>query len=370
MILHLSCDDQFVRYIDKQFLGDKISSRLVVCDYKKSPQLAKYAPHMSYIQVGTKEYSELKISLGNYKGVIFHGLFGRWSEELIDAVPAGVTIAWVCWDAEIFARPDMEYHYQKPLTYALKSMKSICSILRHGLKNKIPYFVKKEKFFKIKYCLCDMPQEAFEANKYLKTQMEWLPYNYYSIKETLGDLQYEQAKGPNILLGNACSFGNNHIDAFWQLRPLINSTQKVITPLSYGDIGIRKYILYIGKKMLGSAFVPLLDYLPINDYNKKMLSCSVMIQNQCSPRALGNIITGLWLGMRLYLSKKNITYDFLKSLGVYVYTMEDNLNRNNPNVFTALSEYEVSHNRKMLEMYYGDEITKLRVNNIIGKLNN
>ena len=369
MILHLSCDDQFVRYIDKQFVEGRDSSELVVCDYKTEPYLAKDAPNMTYIWVGSHEFEELKQKLGNYSAIIFHGLFGHWCTILLDAIPSHVKIAWVIWDGEIFSRPELEPTFLKPFTRILWKTKRINAILKNGFNYTQRYFVPKEKFSRIKYCLCDMPQEAEFSGEYLMHNLKWLPYNYYSIKETVRNLSDARAIGKNIFLGNSCTYNNNHIDVIWKLCKLVSKDQKVITPLSYGYLGIRKYVLNVGKLLLGDSFVPLVDYLSLDEYNAKMLSCSVMIQYLGSPGAQGNIITGLWLGMRVYLNKKSIMYEFFKSLGVHVFSVEDDLNKDNKNLFSPLSDSEVMHNREVMEEYFGNVATTDRVENIIKILN-
>lgn len=368
MILHISCDDQFVRYVDKQFMEGKTSSKLVVCDYKKSPVLAKQAPHMQYIQVYTEEFRQLLQSLGQYNGIIFHGLYGRWVADVLDAVPEGVTIAWVIWDGEIFGRPEIESSFYRPLTKCMWRIKKLYSYIRNGCKRRTPYFVPVDKFSKIKFCLCDMPQESAFASKYLQRSLEWMPYNYYSVKETICNLYDERATGPNVFLGNSCTYNNNHIDALWRLKSLVTTRQKVVTPLSYGDFGLRKHIVRVGKMLLGQSFNPLVDYLSLEEYNAQMLSCSIMIQYLGSPGAQGNIVTGLWLGMRVYLNKQSIMYKFFKSIGAYVYSVEDDLNKNNPYLFQPMNDEEMAHNRRIIENYFGEKTTSERVENIISRL--
>lgn len=369
MILHISCDDQFVRYVDKQFMEGNTSSRLVVCDYLESPEFAKHAPHMEYIQAYTEDFHKLMQSLGAYDSIIFHGLFGRWAGDLLNAVPDTVTVGWVIWDGEIFDRPELSASFLQPLTRTFWRISKLSSFIRKGFKSKHAYFVPVEKFKKIKYCLCDMPQEAAFASQYLKMPLEWVPYNYYSVNETIRDLRDKRAAGPNIFLGNSCTYNNNHIDALWKLRSLTTKEQKVITPLSYGSMALQAHILRAGKLIMGKSFEPLIDYLPLDEYNAKMLSCSTMIQYLGFPGAQGNIVTGLWLGMRIYLGKQSIMYEFFKSLGAYVYSVEDDMNVDNPNLFQPMSDEETAHNRKIIEDYYGEKITKERVMKIFGLLN-
>lgn len=368
MILHISCDDQFVRYVDKQFMEGDSSSRIIVCDYHEAAIHSKNVSNVIYIQAYSQAYFKLIESLYLYNGIIFHGLFGKWAEAMIDAIPDSATVAWVIWDGEIFGRPEIEASFYKPLTKCLWRQKKLYAYLRHGFKHKYAYFVPVEKFRKIKYCLCDMPQEASFASQYLKMPLEWVPYNYYSINETVRHLRNKRAAGPNIFLGNSCTYNNNHIDAIWKLRLLITKKQKVITPLSYGNTSPKRLIIRVGKLLLGKSFEPLIDYLPLDEYNTKMLSCSTMIQYLGSPGAQGNIVTGLWLGMRVFLNKQSIMYEFFKSLGAYVYSVEDDLNADNPNLFQPMSDEETTHNRQVVEGYFGQKVIKERVAKIVSLL--
>ena len=80
-----------------------------------------------------------------------------------------------------------------------------------------------------------------------------------------------------------------------------------------------------------------------------------MIQPHLREQAHGNIVTGLWLGMRVYLSEKGIDYRHFKSIGCKVYSIEHDLHPGNPDALKSLSEEEVLHNRQMLMKVYGRE---------------
>ena len=102
------------------------------------------------------------------------------------------------------------------------------------------------------------------------------------------------------------------------------------------------------KLVFKEKFNPLMHLLPRDEYNEQMLSCSIMIQPHYLSQGVGNILTGLWLGMRVYLSEKCITYKYLKQIGVTFYTIEHDLRSDNPNVFAPLPQEIIDHNRRML----------------------
>jgi hypothetical protein len=121
--------------------------------------------------------------------------------------------------------------------------------------------------------------------------------------------------------------------------------------------------------LFGKRFCPLLNFMPSEEYNATMLDCAVMIQAHLREQAHGNIVTGLWLGMRVYLSEKGIDYQHFKSLGVHVFSIERNLTRDNQNALLPLTDEEVAMNRKLLLQNYGAESIKNKLNHLVDVLN-
>jgi hypothetical protein len=109
--------------------------------------------------------------------------------------------------------------------------------------------------------------------------------------------------------------------------------------------------------------------MPRTDYNKLVQSCSVFIANHHRPNAFGNTLTALWLGARVYVSKDNIQTEFLQRLGLHVNIIEKDLNKNNPNLFTPLSENEREDNRRIIRKIYGKGQMTENINTLIDMLN-
>ena len=70
------------------------------------------------------------------------------------------------------------------------------------------------------------------------------------------------------------------------------------------------------------------------------------IFNNKRQQAIGNTISLLWFGAKVYLSDKNPFYHFLKRKGVFVYCFETDLNENN--ILQLLSLDQINHNKKIL----------------------
>jgi hypothetical protein len=75
--------------------------------------------------------------------------------------------------------------------------------------------------------------------------------------------------------------------------------------------------------------------------------------NHYRHQALGNILTSLWFGAKVYLSERSTTYEYLKRLGVVVFSIEADLHKKNPEALQSISDQEMQLNRKILMQEYG-----------------
>ena len=83
-----------------------------------------------------------------------------------------------------------------------------------------------------------------------------------------------------------------------------------------------------------------------------MTDCSTLILPYYSPAGQGNIITALWLGMRVYISEKSISYQYFKRIDAKVYSFESEFTKYG---CEPLSDDLVEHNRSILSKVYGRE---------------
>ena len=66
----------------------------------------------------------------------------------------------------------------------------------------------------------------------------------------------------------------------------------------------------------------------------------------------GNIITGLWLGMRVYLSERSFAYQYFKRIGCAIYSIEKDLKEYG---YAPMEQKEVEQNRAVLQQWYAKE---------------
>ena len=123
-----------------------------------------------------------------------------------------------------------------------------------------------------------------------------------------------------ILVGNSADKTNNHSEVFDKLNSFPNI--KVIVPLSYGDNTYAEKTALKGQEYFGENFVALTDFMPLKDYLYLLSTVDIAIFHHNRQQAMGNIITLLGLGKKVYVNKKSTSYSALTALNLHVFQLE------------------------------------------------
>ncbi len=371
MILHLITDDKFADYAINQFSSLSIPSEFVIVKESPDYTVKNIRNQKKVIQIhsDSNDFLVFKEKINMYDTVIIHGFFYPWQEELLKGISSQTKIAWVCWGGEIYGRKQLQYGFLKSSTKIVYWNKQFKRFLRRKPLLGNDYFPDISLYRKINFCLTDMEEEFLFVRKITNSEMKHMWYNYYSIEETLGELRQSKIIGNNIIVGNSCSLENNHLDVFKIIKNFNVGNRKIIVPLSYGVSWLRNIILDKGEKILGASFVPLIDFVDRNEYNNIISSCSIMIMPHLRPQAQGNIITGLWLGAKVYLYKDSMTFSYFRRIGVIVFSIEDDLLQTNKEALEPLSVEQIENNREVMLREYGMNTIKTRINEIVKELN-
>lgn len=356
MVLHILSDDKFTDYAIKQFQAEELQSEMVVIPFGAG-QPFTICDKVRVISYPSPQFAELLTNLGNYSGIVLHGLFWPYCEDIINATPNGTKIAWCFWGGELYSRFDVMLSFLAPITKFLYKVHFIKK--RQTYRESFPWQLPIEYYKRIDYCITSEYEEYEYARKYTGSSMQYLWYTYYSIEETLCDLINKRRTGKNLMLCNSAAQESNVFDATLrfllpQYRKKLNN-REVIMPLSYGSSWVRNIMLKIGP-LFFKKFNPLINFIPRNDYNQIMLSCSTIILPYYSPAGQGNIITALWLGLRVYLSEKSIAYNYFKRIGMKIFSFESEFVQYGCD---ELPDNIVEHNRQILiNTYSHQQISK------------
>ena len=356
MILHLLTDDKFADYAIQQFSAPAMQSEFVLVPSNNMMEHVKLIEQCTIVRQKSPEFDVLLNRLDQYTGIIFHGLFwGGWQTPILQKTPKNVKVAWMFWGGEIYSRTDQYDVFLAPITKALNDIHKRHKKIKEDTSSEIPLSL----FRRIDFCLTDEKEEYEYATQYTNGSFEHLWYNYYSIDRTVGTLFNSRCDGINIWIGNSAAEKNNHLDVLWTifkqgLHKKYND-RDIIIPLSYGAPWIASLVAKVSRFVFGKRVRILTTYMPIEEYNALMLTCSAIILGYTQPAAQGNIITALWLGMRVYLSENNMTYRYFKRIGCKIYSIERDLNGKNPDIFAPMRQEDLDTNRAVLREWYSKE---------------
>lgn len=261
-------------------------------------------------------------------------LLNRRKMEVINTLPLeGVSVYWIIWGLDLynkllapkgFKMIDYSTSYYRNDRGGLKRLWILFKEWqeKHAAKRTIR-FIKD----KIDYIVTDTTDNDYQylLKYYPELQCKpWKDFFYYPLDVILGEeLMKCKVTGTHIMIGNSASGTNNHEYVMRILSKLDIRNRQVVVPLSYS--GKESYVASVvqaGKELLGANFVPLLDFMPLTDYNQLQISVSVALFGNWRQEAIGNIVVALYLGAKVFLSAANPVYEWAQSHGLTVYELE------------------------------------------------
>lgn len=357
--LHIFHDEKFTNTIICQFLAIKIPNQFFVLIQDEGIHELIYPVNPNHpikiIQKNSDAYKVLMTSLSNYKSIFIHYLCDL-KLDFIASAPRKTRIIWMCWGQDIHKLIIPKSYLPQTKALLKKNHKYSELFWEYSLPLRLLKFpfTKKGKLLKrIDYCCPVIEEDIDLINNTLKLKLQYIPFHYGTMENFLGNQFSNSCNGNNVLVGNSSSYASNHLDAFKELQNFNLKNRKVIVPLNYGDMDYARDISEIGNRIFEDRFIPIMDFLPMVDYNKMVVSCSVAIFNHLRQQALGNILVCLWLGIRVFMNEKSPLYDSLKKMGLFVYSIQEDLKKENCNALEKLTDDEVAKNKVILLKEFG-----------------
>ena len=262
------------------------------------------------------------------------------------------TIIWMMWGGDIYnkylyklgfklyASGNSSLNIDEFKNKSFKRLRKLKQILLS------PYYFYLQKWFmknKIDYIVTsDTELDLIKKYVVFKRLKSNLQFSYYPIEDVLGRLKDCHAKGNKIIIGNSCSFSNNHEYVLEQIKKINLSSFEIVVPLNYGvnveykDIVAKKYRATLNATILE-------EFLPLDEYNRLMSQAVTCIYGNFRQEAWGNILIGLYLGSKIYLSGQNPLLEQCRRYGFVVFELED-IQRTFANI---LSDDDKEHNRML-----------------------
>lgn len=187
---------------------------------------------------------------------------------------------------------------------------------------------------------------ACEHFKITPMHVDYL-YNL-GLKKESSLLIKKETKEKMILVGNSGDPSNNHIDIYKALEKL-EGDFKVLSFLTYGDPNYIKKIIRIGHEIFGNKFMPITDHMTREDYFKFIEDIDVVIMNHYRQQGVGNIVSFLQKGKKVYINDFVTTYEYLVANNIVVFPIGEIMN--NPTM-DELIKYDSDIQRENSELIY------------------
>lgn len=252
-----------------------------------------------------------EVSRPDVAGVIFHSM-PPFRYPLLDKIPTGKVVVWLGWGHDyysLFGRDDESSRIlagtsllaQRPVSHRVKSkMKSVLGKLLR------PVDYSDKSLARVDYFAPVLDLEFEMVKRHILLNASYIEWNYGTVEDDLSIPNAGFAQGVNILAGNSASATNNHVELFREIKRQIDlGGRRIIVPLSYGDPYYRDKIIKVGQDMFGELFVPLTDYLPIEEYLLTIRSCGFVVMNHLRQQAVGNVCMAMLMGAKVYLNERN-----------------------------------------------------------------
>ena len=126
-----------------------------------------------------------------------------------------------------------------------------------------------------------------------------------------------------IQIGNSGDPENNHYDILNKLLKFKNDHIKIYCILSYGcSESYKKKLIKYGKEIFGDKFIPILDFMKLDEYMKFISNIDIAIFAHKRQQGLGNISSFLSMEKTVYLREDVTTYEDFINLGIKIKSFE------------------------------------------------
>lgn len=140
-------------------------------------------------------------------------------------------------------------------------------------------------------------------------------YKKYNVPE-------KKHSGVNILVGNSADPSNNHLEVFDKLEAFKDQEIKIYAPLTYGNPDYAQTVIELGRQRFGDKFEALTEHMPFNQYLDFLGKIDIAIFNHKRQQAMGNTITLLGLGKKVFMRSDVSQWEFFKSHNIVVYDVD------------------------------------------------
>lgn len=382
-ILHISYDEKFIDFAADLFDGyEQASNRYVVVVDSMSAPL-RYVAMRPGMQRVDRTYAASAAAAADlaWADVLIVHYLGLDAARLVLRAPARVRVVWSGWGGDYHELLDRTG--SALLGAETHAMVAAMRAGAGGLRSLPARFRRRAGAVRAKLVTEPLLHRAAARADFFSAP---IPEDFDLLRAALGDsmgAEYAQLnygslehtfapggaaiRGDSILVGNSASPSNNHADVFALLATLPLGSRRIIVPLSYGDAAYRDAVIARGRELFGERFVPIVDFLALEQYNALIAECSVAIMGHRRQQGLGNIGTMMLLGARVFVDPASTVYRHFRSRGAVVNSLGE-LANGDASVLLPLTPGERAANREVLAGTWGQDVVHRNLQSLLARL--
>ncbi|MDE5551729.1 MAG: hypothetical protein K2I91_00875 [Muribaculaceae bacterium] len=359
-ILHLLLDHNFVKgprqRFEQYYPGQNI---FVIHSTKPADTLSKYPDGFIVLDMNLPENQAKVVEICRREGVdklLLHGL-NRYQPTLVRDIKAQnskLTVYWMFWGYDLYETLSYEKGYRL-MDDRFNPLRRDCLVKPYPILRNVKRLMNRYRpdAYKQLMAMADYfcfwnkgDYDLLKANFNLPIRYKFFAYS----ANMPGDKpQYmfdlKERTTTRIMVNHQASLYGNHSTIFRRLNEIDpdNTLEKVV-PLSYGIPAVRQRTIMEGSRYFAEKFLPILDYMPREQYFDMLQSIDVAIFGQRRQEASGNIIHMLKNGVKVFLRNDNNLLKYYRDKGYLIYSFEDDLK--DMDSLKALSLEQQKHNRE------------------------
>lgn len=312
---------------------------------------------------------------GRYAAMIVHS-FPERLRELIQAVRGHAKIAVFTWGHDIYYFINKREYL--PETRAIRRLscmdgkfgflKSVYRGLRQDLTTNrwFPVDRSLRAFLSVDYIVPVIDEDyLLFASKFHRFPLpRMLPFSYGSTDATFAVLGDSLVDDECILVNNSATSEGNHVDILQKLKE-IGVQNRLVVPLNYGNPVYGTIVRDRGRELFGERFKSLDIFMEFNRYLCELRHCRYAVMGHRRQQAVGNVVTALLLGAKVFFLKDSPVYRFFVKQGAYVFVLETAVAED---FRSPLNEQAVAVNRAIVARIWGREPVLERTRNLLSTL--
>lgn len=296
---------------------------------------------------------------------IFHSV-GAYAARILAGAPQSVVSVWSGWGGDYYGRntaPNaglLAPLTRRAVTHRVEWPYATLAALRLLRANRpVAAAARAADVFS-----APIPDDlAVFRRRFPRFRGRYAQLNYASLEDSF-TLSASAVDGDDILVGNSAAPTNNHLDVLTTLKRFHTAGRRVITPLSYGPQAYADVVVAEGTRLFGEDFVPLREFMPLNDYQDVIAGCGVVVMGQRRQQAIGNVAAALWGGAHVLMDSRSPLYRFLAARGATVTALSDVTEL----PARRVSDAERTANIELLEEFWGRKTVVANIRALVGSV--